>query len=248
MNRDHQNLTQLQLYLTAEYPCSYLPNTNAASQMVAPADAIDTDNYSQLIHLGFRRSGLYVYRPSCTDCKACQSLRIDVAQFKENRSQRRAQKRWAHLHTDTHDLEFNPEHFALYQRYQKSRHTEGDMAKDDTEQYQQFLLQSRVDSFLIEFRDAQNQLVMVSLIDRLADGLSAVYTFYDTDIDYNGLGTFNVLWQISVAKRLNLPYVYLGYWVAASQKMAYKANFSAAEILIDNHWQTFTKNTHVPSD
>ncbi len=241
MKRDHQNLTELQLYQTAEYPCSYLPNTRATSQMVAPMDAINTHNYNELIHHGFRRSGFYVYRPHCQSCQACQPLRIAANAFKPNRSQRRAEKRWSHLYTQIHELEFNPEHFALYQRYQKSRHPDGEMAKDDAAQYRQFLLKSNVDSFLVEFRDEQRALVMVSLIDRVADGLSAVYTFYDTDIEYSGLGTFNILWQIQIAQRLNLPYVYLGYWIKDSSKMAYKANFSAGQILIDGQWQPFLK-------
>lgn len=229
--------TELALYQTNEYPCSYLPNRQAQSLMVAP-DKIDSNIYSQLVALGFRRSGLHVYRPNCVDCKACTSIRIIADEFQPNRSQRRTFKKWADLTTQICELEFNPEHFDLYQRYQQTRHSDGSMASDNENAYQTFLLESRVDSFLVEFRNTANQLLMVSLIDRVHDGLSAVYTFYDTA--NTGLGTYGILWQISVAQRLKLPYIYLGYWIDGSDKMAYKTNFSATQVLRDGAWHNHT--------
>lgn len=237
---DHQYFTQIQLYDTDEYPCSYLPQRFARSQVVVSANTVNGDNYQSLLDQGFRRSGLYVYRPKCNGCSACQSLRIPVETFSPSRSQRRAQNRWSRLKASAHDLFFSAEHFELYQRYQQSRHADGDMAQDGEAQYRQFLLKSQVNSLLIEFRDpsAGNKLVMVSAIDQTTLGLSAVYTFFDTSPEYSGLGTFNVLWQIDLAHRLGLPYVYLGYWIEASPKMAYKSKFSPAEILYGGQWLT----------
>jgi arginyl-tRNA--protein-N-Asp/Glu arginylyltransferase len=237
MKTDHPKLIELALYQTGEYPCSYLPAHTARSQMVAPLDAIDTHNYSQLINQGFRRSGLHVYRPNCAQCQACISTRIVAEQFEPNRSQRRTFKKWQHLHTQVCELEFKPEHFDLYQRYQKTRHSDGEMAKDDVAQYRQFLLHSRVNSFLVEFRDDTGKLLMVSLIDSTAQGLSAVYTFYEPSSEYSGLGTYGILWQVSVAQRLQLPYIYLGYWIEGSDKMAYKAKFAATQFLLNGVWQ-----------
>lgn len=174
-------------------------------------------------------------------------MRIVVDQFIPNRSQRRAKSRWSSLAISVHDLEFSKEHFALYQRYQNTRHSEGEMAQDDETQYRQFLLKSQVNSLLIEFRDthSDNRLVMVSAIDQTALGLSAVYTFFETDPQYSGLGTYNVLWQIDLALRMGLSYVYLGYWIEDCQKMSYKSKFGAAEVLRDEVWVQLKKTAIV---
>ncbi|TDR32850.1 arginyltransferase [Hydromonas duriensis] len=237
---DHQYFSQIQLYETDEYPCSYLPERFARSQVVASANTVNAHNYQSLLDQGFRRSGLFVYRSKCKDCNACQSLRIPVEQFAPNRSQRRAKKQWAKLITDVHELKFSREHFDLYQRYQHDRHSEPhQITQNNEEQYQEFLLKSQVNSVLVEFRDpeANHRLVMVSAIDRTASALSAVYTFFETDPTYSGLGTFNVLWQIDWAKRLGLSYLYLGYWIEDSQKMAYKSKFAPSEILYSGDWR-----------
>ncbi|MHB1591764.1 MAG: arginyltransferase, partial [Sulfuricella sp.] len=127
-------------------------------------------------------------------------------------------------------------HHELYQRYQSSRHTGGGMDQDDREQYECFLLQSHVTTYLVEFRDG-DILRMVSLIDRVRDGLSSVYTFYDPDLPRASFGTYNILWQAELCRELGLPYLYLGYWIEQSGKMAYKIKFQRLEGLIDNRWQ-----------
>ncbi len=232
-------LSALQLYLTAPYPCSYLPELEARSQVATPAFLIDTPVYSELVRRGFRRSGTFTSRPHCDDCRQCVPARVVVADFQPSRAQRRSWNRHSNLEVSLHPLEDKPEYFELYLHYQRTRHADGGMADDNPEQYRNFLLQSHVDTVLIEFRDAE-ALRMVSVVDVLDDGLSAVYTFYDTTMPQASFGTFNVLWQIEMCRRLGLPYLYLGYWIAASRKMAYKARFQPLQGLRDNVWQTIT--------
>jgi arginine-tRNA-protein transferase len=162
--------------------------------------------------------------------------RVVVKDFHTSRSQRRSWKRHHDLQVVILPLQDKPEYFELYQRYQQTRHAEGGMKDDGPEQYRNFLLQSHVDSLLVEFREGDS-LRMVSIVDVLADGLSAVYTFYDTDVSHASFGTFNVLWQIELCRKLGLPFLYLGYWIRDSQKMAYKANFQPLQGLQNDQWQ-----------
>lgn len=227
---------RLQLYLTAPYPCSYLPEREARSQVATPYSLIDTTVYSELVRAGFRRSGLFVYRPRCDVCRACVPVRVPVDEFAPNRSQRRCAARNQDLALELKPLSFEEEHYRLYRRYQASRHPGGGMDEDDREQYRSFLLKSQVDSALAEFR-LDGEVVMVGLIDRLLDGLSAVYTFYEPEMQRRSLGVYGVLAQIALARKLGLPYLYLGYWIKESPKMAYKTQYRPAEGLIDGQWQ-----------
>ncbi|WIM06547.1 MAG: arginyltransferase [Candidatus Nitricoxidivorans perseverans] len=233
--RDLPPFPLLQFYSTAPYGCAYLPGRVARSQVAAPAHLIDAATYGELVRAGFRRSGAFTYRPHCEACRECRPVRLDVGGFVPGRSQRRALARHVGLVAVERPLTFREEHYALYQRYQAARHEGGGMDEDSREQYAHFLLQSHVDSRLIEFRE-EGALRMVSIIDLLSDGLSSVYTFYDPDVAGASYGTYAILWQIAQCRHLGRPWLYLGYWIKDSRKMAYKSRFRPLEALRDGAW------------
>ena len=246
-------LSALQLYLTAPYPCSYLPQRMARSQVAAPSFLITSSVYSGLVQHGFRRSGTFTYRPRCDSCSACVPVRVEAALFTPSRAQRRSRQRHLGLEASLHALQDHEEYFALYRRYQMARHPNGGMENDSRGQYRNFLLHSHVDSVLVEFRepfdraqDRQGVLRMVSIIDILEDGLSSVYTFYEPGMAQTSFGTYNVLWQIELCRKLQLDYLYLGYWIEASKKMAYKTNFRPMQGLIQGKWQALPSQDNTP--
>ena len=237
-------LSALHYYLTAPYPCSYLPQKLARSQVATPSFLISPAVYSELVRHGFRRSGTFTYRPRCDNCRACVPLRVPVDQFTPNRSQRRAWAQHRNLLATLHPLRDEPEYYELYQRYQHGRHKDGGMDNDDHESYRNFLLQSHVETVLVEFREppadggeGRGVLRMVSVVDVLDDGLSSVYTFYEPDLPRARFGVYNVLWQIELCRKLGLKYLYLGYWIEQCRKMSYKTQYQPAQGLTGGVWR-----------
>ncbi len=242
-------LHQLQFYVTTPYKCGYLSDKLAQSLIVAPHHLVDAHIYSGLIQQGFRRSGKFAYRPHCEGCSACVPVRVVLRDFVPNRSQKRAYKRHANLTARLMPLAYNESHFALYTSYQAARHPDDDLKKqaeahrtaqiqNEADQYRHFLCRSNVESLMVEFCDAKNQVKIVSVVDIVRDGVSAVYTFYDAHETKASYGTYSIMWLIEWTKSLNLPYFYLGYWIAESAKMAYKQAFKPQEKLLDGEWQT----------
>ncbi len=237
-----QHLQKLQFYVTTPYRCGYLPKKLAQSLIAAPHHLIDTEIYSSLVQQGFRRSGKFAYRPHCEKCQACVPVRVVLDQFKPTRSQSRAYKKHANLSVRILPLAYSQSHFELYANYQALRHSTDENfnpsnSLDDAEQYRQFLCQSNVESVMVEFRDSKHQVKIVSVADIVRDGISAVYTFYDANDPKSSYGTHSIMWLIDWTKSLGLPYLYLGYWIKDSVKMAYKQNFQPQEQLINDEWK-----------
>ncbi len=226
----------LELYITAAHECPYIRDRKATNLLVDPGYRMNASTYARLIDKGFRRSGSDVYRPCCYRCQSCISTRIPVHQFKPKRSQRRNWKRNRDLRVQISTSGFKPEYTELYLKYIHSRHAGGGMDEDTPASFASFILTSWCETVLLEFW--QDELLLgVAATDRLAQGLSAVYTFFDPEQGAErGLGVYALLWQLDWAKKLGLSYVYPGYWIAESPKMNYKVRFRPISGYIDDRW------------
>lgn len=231
----------VRLYASPPHPCAYLEDREAITQFIDPSQTMNSRLYSQLVEVGFRRSGEYVYRPRCNSCQACRPARIPTASFQPSRSQRRTWRLNQDLEIRSLPAGFREEHFALYRRYISSRHAGGDMDITNPDRYREFLLSSWGDSWCYEFRLGR-RLLAVAVIDRLIHGHSAVYTFFDPEYADRGLGTFAILWELSEARRSGLSWLYLGYWIAECPKMSYKSRFHPLEIYRDGLWQAVAED------
>ena len=237
-------MKHIQLFQGQEQTCSYLPEQLSRSAYVDTHLELDVPTYSGLAALGFRRSGDMVYRPYCRSCSACVPIRLPVAQFVPNRSQLRTLSNNTDIKIVPKPAEFVEEHYKLFMRYQTSRHEGSGMADSSPQDYIGFLGSSWADTWFVEFR-LEEQLVSVAIVDRLVQGMSAVYTFFDPAFSIRGLGTLAVLWQIEESKRLGLDWLYLGYWIGACKKMNYKDNFRPLEAMIGNCWKRFEKGEKI---
>ena len=227
-------------YTTAPLPCPYVAG-RTERKVVTEIAGPDADGlHDRLSRAGFRRSHNIAYAPVCPGCNACVPIRIPTAQFEPDKSLRRI----ARANADVEGYEVPPrataEQFQLFQRYQQARHSDGDMATMSFYDYRAMVEDTPIDSCIIEFRDRDDRLLGACLTDRLGDGLSAVYSYFMPGMDRRSLGTFAILWLIARAKFLGLPYVYLGYWVPESRKMAYKARFKPSEVLLQGSWRMLT--------
>lgn len=236
-----ENKRQLALYLTAEHPCSYLEGLRARTLFLDPLVHLNTVTYQTLVDQGFRRSGSHVYRPACRGCSRCVPVRVPVDDFRPDRSQRRNWRRNAtQFRLVDSPAAFAPDQFALYQRYLATRHPQGAMAEDNSaESYRRFLVDPWGGETLFLELHLGDRLAGVAVTDRLIHGLSAVYTFFDPELAELGPGSFAVLAQIDLARRLGMSYLYLGYWIGECRKMAYKDRFRPIEAWDGQAWRRF---------
>ena len=228
----------LKFFATAPHPCSYLEDKEATTVFVEPSTHLSTAQMVNLAESGFRRSGRYIYRPQCANCAACISVRVPVSSFEPKRRQVRTFKRNQDISFAAQAPMLDEEHYSLYQRYIEARHADGDMYPPSPSQYQSFLASNREHAFFLEARK-DKKLIAVTLFDEIpSNGLSAIYTFYETDpkFDHRSLGRLMVLQLIEIARGLDLPYLYLGYWIRDSKKMVYKTEYRPIEMLINSKW------------
>jgi arginine-tRNA-protein transferase len=236
---EHAQTEQIQLFLSPPHPCAYLDGQ--ASQMVFfdPRSTPQPWIYQSALEAGFRRSGNHVYRPHCPRCHACVPVRIPVPHFRPNRSQRRCWRRnLSSLRIRTRSAQFDSEHFRLYREYTRQRHPDGGMAEADETRYLDFLTTHWCRTLFVEFRQDE-RLLAVAVTDVLPQALSAVYTFFEPQMSSLGLGVFAVLWQIEEARRRGLSHLYLGYWIAESEKMRYKEGYRPLEAWDGERWRRF---------
>jgi arginine-tRNA-protein transferase len=229
-------------YTTAPLPCPYVAG-RIERKVVTEITGPDADSlHDRLSRAGFRRSHNIAYAPVCPACSACVPIRIDTAAFVPDRGLRRIMKANEAVEGFEVPARATAEQFALFQRYQQARHGDGDMATMSFYDYRAMVEDTPIETLVIEFRDPADILVGACLADRLGDGLSAVYSFFGPELHKRSLGTYTILWLIERAKALELPYVYLGYWVPESRKMAYKARFRPSEILAGGAWRMLTES------
>jgi arginine-tRNA-protein transferase len=222
--------------VTTEVPCPYLPGRMERKIITELSGAQSPELFEILSHAGFRRSHSIAYRPACAGCRACVPVRIVAADFVPERSLRRVMKRNADLRATVTEAVPTQEQFKLFARYLEARHNDGEMVGMGPQDYASMVGDSPVDTRIVEFRDAKGKLVGACLTDWGQDGISAVYSFFEPDLSRNSLGSFVVIWLIEEAQRRNLSYVYLGYWVAGSQKMDYKRRFRPIEAYGSAGW------------
>jgi arginine-tRNA-protein transferase len=237
MGTDPQHDTEgLRLFDTGAHPCGYWPERTARDLVLDPRDPRLPQLYPLALSWGFRRSGDIVYRPHCGSCHACVAVRVPVKDFVPNRSQRRCLHRNADVEMRVVATIRTDEQLALYQRYLAARHPGGGMDDHGASEYDQFLVGAWASGRFLEFR-LHGQLLAVAVTDRADHALSAVYTFYDPDYADRGLGTLAVLQQIDWARREQLDYLYLGYWIDGHRKMDYKRRFQPLEVFTGREWR-----------
>jgi arginine-tRNA-protein transferase len=230
-------------YTTAPLPCPYLPGRTERKVVTELTGPEAESLHDRLSRAGFRRSHNIAYAPVCPSCKACVPIRIPVALFEPDRGLRRIARTNIALTSREITATATVEQFQLFQRYQQARHGDGDMASMSFYDYRAMVEDTPIETFMTEFRDPAQRLMACCLVDRLADGLSAVYSFFAPDTGFKSLGTFAILRLIDQARAMGLPYVYLGYWVAESRKMAYKTRFQPCEILSGGAWRVMAEPT-----
>lgn len=225
-----------EFFLTSSGPCPYLPNRRERKIFTFLGGERAADLNAELSERGFRRSQNIAYLPACERCQACRPVRIRVADFEERRW-RRHLKRNDDLTRTVCAPKSTTEQFSVLRAYLDARHADGGMSDMTVLDYMAMIEQTPVDTLLLEYRDAEGTLVGCALTDRIRDGLSMVYSFFDPELSARSLGTYMILDHVAYARELGLPHVYLGYWVKGSPKMDYKRRFAPLEQLESGRWR-----------
>ncbi|MEE9448273.1 MAG: arginyltransferase [Arenicellales bacterium] len=231
------------LYISAPQECPYLPGEISSSLLLDPETKVSDQLFSVAIESGFRRSGMMVYRPHCSECKACRSVKIDVQNMKLSRNQKRTMKRNQDVRIEFTEAMFDVNHFKLYCRYQSWKHPGDSMDHGDKARYEESMVSSPVNTTMVEFY-VEDRLVAVSVVDVVARGLSAVYTFFEPEEAKRSLGRFAVLALVERARELDLDFVYLGYWIKDCQKMSYKTEFQRLLSFNGSGWEDYESSDH----
>ena len=235
-------------YTTAPLPCPYVAG-RTERKVVTEITGPDSESlHDRLSRAGFRRSHNIAYAPVCPNCQACVPIRIPTATFQPDRTLRRIARANAEVEGFEVPARATAEQFQLFQRYQHARHGQGDMATMSFYDYRAMVEDTPIETFVVEFRDPDDRLVGACLTDRLGDGLSAVYSFFAPGLEKRSLGSYTILWLIERARDQGMPYVYLGYRVPDSRKMAYKSRFRPSEVLAGGVWRTLTEADAQPME
>jgi leucyl-tRNA---protein transferase len=240
-----------QFYLTSPTPCPYLPGRSERKVFTHLVGSRARELNDLLTHGGFRRSQTIAYRPACETCRGCISVRVCVDDFRPGKTFRRTLENNGDLIGGTVAAKPTSEQYALFRRYLDERHPDGGMAAMSVLDYTMMIEDSHVETQVIEYRrrgpdsfmtgQGKGDLYCVALTDTLVDGLSMVYAFYDPELPERSLGTYMILDHIERARKAGLPYLYLGYWVEGSPKMAYKARFLPQERLMAQGWERYER-------
>ena len=236
-----------EFYVTAPQPCPYLPGRLERKLFTHLTHDKPTELVDRLLTTGFRRSQNIAYVPYCEGCQACVSVRVLVNEFQPDKSMRRVQSRNCRLVARRMGPQPTPEQYRLFRSYIDARHSDGGMADMTVFDYRMMVEDTVIETFLTEYRerpvdpadeDFDNwPLKAVALCDRLSDGVSMVYSYYDPADSNMSLGTYMILEHIAFARRIGLPYLYLGYWIDGSRKMSYKTRFHPQERLGPDRWE-----------
>ena len=229
-------MSRIGFFTSPQHPCGYLEGIEATTLFADPRVQLNTATYSRLSAHGFRRSGAHVYRPHCMACRACTAVRVNAAEFVPRRIHRRTLQKNADISVVECADEFSDEQFALYEAYLNARHPDSQMEAGSPDAYLGFLTAPWTDTSFYEFRLA-DELVAVAVVDKLNGALSSVYTFFSPQYPERSLGRLAILKQIEWARIHRLSWVYLGYWIEQSPKMAYKNEYQPLEYFYGGTWQ-----------
>ena len=232
--------SQPKLFISAPHACPYIEPETASTVLLDPDYEVDNSLFSVLLKSGFRRSGKTIYKPHCRNCNACVSVRIPAREYQPNRAQKRCFKKNRDVYTTMVPSKFSEEHFQLYSQYQSWRHTGDIMDHRDPERYNEFMVESSIETVFIEYR-LDEKLIGLSVCDLPDDGMSAVYTFFDPHMQNRSLGTFAIMTQLDYVRKMELDWLYLGYWIEDCRKMSYKTNFKPIFGYQNKEWLLLSK-------